>query len=282
MLLPLVSCGGDDSDLADSPDTNGLDGPENYEKFRTWYETLKNTSWRLESSYSYYSDGSVEDNTIPTRSSDKALYDKYLSTVMTLTASWDKGSYDLYMSTIPGAGYWWIYDDGTLVIHSGYYTIGSIPAVEYGLFSRFFPGQGKIEQCTTDKLVLSTDYGNGIYHKYTFRRVYGYSPDYGDNSGGNDSDYEKPEIGLEDYTCTATSITAKFRIYNQSEAKVTSAKGYIGTSSPSKAVSATVSGSLITIRFTSLIKGTTYYIKCSATGKGGTTTSETIKLVTNS
>lgn len=109
-----------------------------------------------------------------------------------------------------------------------------------------------------------------------------------DSTSGSDIDtpggsvtYEKPEIGIEDYTCYATSITVKYRIYNQDKAKVTSAKGYYGTSSASKSVSASVAGSLITIRFSGLNKGTTYYVKCSATGKGGTTTSETTKLITN-
>lgn len=103
-------------------------------------------------------------------------------------------------------------------------------------------------------------------------------------SGGSSSStttYEKPEIGLEDYTCYTTSIIVKYRIYNQDRAKVTSAKGYYGTSNASKSVSASVAGSLITIRITGLKKGTTYYIKCSATGKGGTTTSGTTKLITD-
>ena len=94
--------------------------------------------------------------------------------------------------------------------------------------------------------------------------------------------YEKPRIGLEDYTCYATQIIVKYRIYNQTEAKVTSAKGYIGKTNPTQAVTGNVNGSLITIRFTGLTKGTTYCIKCSATGRGGTTTTETVKLPTNS
>lgn len=99
--------------------------------------------------------------------------------------------------------------------------------------------------------------------------------------GGSSTTYEKPEIGLEDYTCYTTSITVKYRIYNQDKAKVTSAKGYYGTSSASQSVSASVAGSLITIRITGLKKGTSYYVKCSATGKGGTTTSSSTKLITD-
>ena len=72
-----------------------------------------------------------------------------------------------------------------------------------------------------------------------------------------------------------------YRIYNKDEAKVTSAKVYYGTSSnPTKSVSATIAGVLITANISGLKKGTTYYVKCVATGKGGTTTTETIKVMT--
>lgn len=100
-------------------------------------------------------------------------------------------------------------------------------------------------------------------------------------SGTSSTAYEKPEIGIEDFTCYTTSLVVKYRIYNQDKAKVTSAKGYYGTSSASTPVSASVAGSLITIRITGLKKGTTYYVKCSASGKGGTTTSERVKLITD-
>lgn len=103
----------------------------------------------------------------------------------------------------------------------------------------------------------------------------------GGGTGGSSTTYEKPEIGLEDYTCYTTAITVRYRIYNQDKAKVTSAKGYYGTTSASKSVSASVAGSLITIRITGLKKGTTYYVKCSATGKAGAATSETTKFITD-
>ncbi len=98
--------------------------------------------------------------------------------------------------------------------------------------------------------------------------------------GGGSGDYEKPDIGLESYDCYTNSIIAYYRIYNQDEAKVTSAKGYYGTSSASKSVNATVGGSRITVKFSGLKANTTYYIKCTATGKGGSGSSETTRLST--
>ena len=52
-------------------------------------------------------------------------------------------------------------------------------------------------------------------------------------------------------------------------------------SSTQKPVTATVSGVLITANISGLKKGTTYYVKCVATGKGGTTTTGTTKVITN-
>ena len=50
---------------------------------------------------------------------------------------------------------------------------------------------------------------------------------------------------------------------------------------PTKSVTATVVGVLITANISGLKKGTTYYVKCVATGKGGTTTTGTTKVITN-
>ncbi len=128
--------------------------------------------------------------------------------------------------------------------------------------------------------------GHGLkYHGYNARGVFpnpNYNGNGGGSSGGGTSTYEKPEIGLVDYTCRSTSITIKYRIYNQDVAHVTSAKVYYGTSSPSRAANTSVAGSLITANISGLQRNTTYYFKCTATGPGGTTTSETTRLITAS
>lgn len=103
----------------------------------------------------------------------------------------------------------------------------------------------------------------------------------GSTGGGGSTSYEKPDIALEDYTTYPTKIKVNYRIYNQDKAKVTSAKVYYGTSSPSKSISTTVAGTLITTYISGLKKGTTYYVKCIATGKGGSTTSETTRIITD-
>ena len=105
----------------------------------------------------------------------------------------------------------------------------------------------------------------------------------GDNgTGGGSTSYEKPDIGFNDFTAYQTKLKVVYKIYNKDEAKVTSAKVYYGTSTnPTKSVSASVAGVLITANISGLKKGTTYYVKCVATGKGGTTTTETTKLITN-
>ncbi len=107
----------------------------------------------------------------------------------------------------------------------------------------------------------------------------------GGTSGGStdgSSSYEKPDIAFNDFTAYQTKLKVVYKIYNKDEAKVTSAKVYYGTSSnPTKSVTATVAGVLIIANISGLTKGTTYYVKCVATGKGGTTTTETTKVLTN-
>ena len=105
----------------------------------------------------------------------------------------------------------------------------------------------------------------------------------GDSAGGGGStSYENPDIAFNDFTAYQTKLKVVYKIYNKDKAKVTSAKVYYGTSSnPTKSVSATVSGVLITANISGLKKGTTYYVKCVATGKGGTTTTGTTKVITN-
>lgn len=106
--------------------------------------------------------------------------------------------------------------------------------------------------------------------------------DTGGGSTGGSTSYEKPDIAFDDFTAYQTKLKVVYKIYNKNEAKVTSAKVYYGTSSnPTKYVSASVAGVLITANISGLKKGTTYYVKCVATGKGGTTTTETTKVITN-
>ena len=106
--------------------------------------------------------------------------------------------------------------------------------------------------------------------------------DTGGGSTGGSTSYEKPDIAFNDFTAYQTKLKIVYKIYNKDKAKVTSAKVYYGTSSnPTKSVSASVAGVLITANISGLKKGTTYYVKCVATGKGGTTTTGTTKVITN-
>lgn len=119
------------------------------------------------------------------------------------------------------------------------------------------------------------------------RPVTDYSGNMEGNSGDNDNTggsttYEKPDIGFYDFTATTKSLKVQYKIYNKDEAKVTSAKIYYGTSSnPTSSKTATVSGVLITANISGLKAGTTYYVKCVAMGKGGTTTTTTTRCITN-
>lgn len=137
------------------------------------------------------------------------------------------------------------------------------------------------------KLFTNLDAANFCYAIRPVVQV-GSSSNQGDDTGGSSAggdgstSYEKPDIGFSDFTAYQTKLKVVYKIYNKNEAKVTSAKVYYGTSSnPTKSVSASVAGVLITANISGLKKGTTYYVKCVATGKGGTTTTGTTKVITN-
>ena len=103
-----------------------------------------------------------------------------------------------------------------------------------------------------------------------------------DEDDEGSASYEKPDVGFYDFTATKSSLKVQYKIYNRTEAGVSSAKIYYGTSgNPTAYKTATVSGTLITANITGLKSGTTYYVKCVATGKGGTTTTSTTKCITN-
>ena len=116
---------------------------------------------------------------------------------------------------------------------------------------------------------------------FNIRAVTDYSEDTEDNGGNNGNyEYERPDIAYYDYTATIKSLTVIFKIYNNDKARVSSAKGYYGKSSASTLTNASVSGELIYVRLSGLTNGTTYSVKCSATGPGGTSTSDVAKVTT--
>ena len=133
------------------------------------------------------------------------------------------------------------------------------------------------------RLYAQIDGNRYFYH--TFGQVPSESGN-GDLTDDEDNEgsisYEKPDVGFYDFTATTLSLKVQYKIYNRTEAGVSSAKIYYGTSSnPTTYKTATVSGTLITANITGLKSGTTYYVKCVATGKGGTTTTSTTKCITN-
>ena len=104
-------------------------------------------------------------------------------------------------------------------------------------------------------------------------------------TGGSDSGtsgYEKPDIGCYDFTATKTSVSVTYQIYNKSACgNLSGAKIYYGESSAGKAVSASISGNYIKATINGLKAGTSYYVKCSVSGSGGTSTSSQTKVITN-
>lgn len=191
----------------------------------------------------------------------------------------DFGTYGTCYRTKSGdkyCGIWFVQEDGTLCMYTFYSDFDAFGNGENSM--GYGVGKLQILKRTTNELVYrmgENDEAN--YYYYTSTNIGG------DNgTGGGSTSYEKPDIGFNDFTAYQTKLKVVYKIYNKDEAKVTSAKVYYGTSTnPTKSVSASVAGVLITANISGLKKGTTYYVKCVATGKGGTATTETTKLITN-
>ena len=166
------------------------------------------------------------------------------------------------------SGWWWI--DGEMIRCQ--WDTGD-PKTNGAYSTAFGFGHSRIGKMTDSELVMIADYDT--YSNYFY---------YVSTSGsGADpgSPAEKPDIGFYDFTATKTSVTVTYKIYNKDEAKVSDAKIYYGTTSdPTRGKSATVTGSLIKATISGLKAGTTYYVKCQATGASGTTTSETSRVIT--
>lgn len=167
---------------------------------------------------------------------------------------------------------WWYFSNGQLRVQ---FNLGARGNGYWNSVLSFYNYNTYLIEHTSSSLIYSDQEGNVWYFKSCSSPVL-------DNSGSTSgSSYEKPDIDYYDYTAYPTKMKVVYKIHNRDKAKVTSAKIYYGTSSNSmKSVSATVSGVLISATITGLKKDTKYYVKCSATGKGGTTTTGTTRLGT--
>lgn len=259
----LSSCGNDDG--PNNP-SNGIDP-----RFEPLYNKLFNTSWQLESSTNSYS---------------QAASRKWGNAVFSFSAAENLGTtnktFEFYISGFGSHGYWYIGETGTLSCLSSYYCAGDaahVSAYDAGLFTAMYGSMidQNLSFINDDTMILSDGDDTWKYKKVSYQ-----GGNSGSGSGSGTGGYEAPEIGFYDFTATKSSITAIFQIYNQEACGgVTSAKIYYGTSSPSKSVSATVSGKQIRATITGLQAGTKYMVKCTANSPGGSTSSSTVSCITN-
>ncbi len=185
------------------------------------------------------------------------------------------GYYKLYINGEDDGFRWCVNDDNYLWLPNSSSSKSARFSQINGLYAVKYPDEF-IELSDSKIKVCRSSSGD----TYTYTRCSTPSLDNGD-SGGNSPSYEKPDVSFYDYDANYTSLKVTYKLWNSSEAKVSSAKIYYGTSSnPSTSKTATVSSALITATITGLKRGTTYYVKCVATGKGGTTTTETTRCMT--
>ncbi len=260
MPLMLTSCSsGDDSD-EENIDSSNQDKTKIHHNVSIENQ-LKNTSWKQ---YKRISGGRTLTN-----------MERALSFTSTPIEFGNYGTCYRLKSGNKYSGIWCVLEDGSLWINS-YKSDYDAKGIGENMAGY---GVGKLQMLknTTNELIYCMKLSSNNYYYYTSINTEGDS-----DSGNGSSSYEKPDIAFNDFTAYQTKLKVVYKIYNKDKAKVTSAKVYYGTSSkPTKSVSGSIAGALITANITGLKKGTTYYVKCVATGKGGTTTTETTKVITN-
>lgn len=255
-----TSCSsGDDSD-EENIDSSNQDKTEIHHNVSIENQ-LKNTSWKQ---YKRISGGRTLTN-----------MERALSFTSTPIEFGNYGTCYRLKSGNKYSGIWCVLEDGSLWINS--YKSDYDAKGQGENMAGYGVGKLQMLKNSTNELVYCMKLSSDTYYYYTSINTEGDS-----DSGNGSSSYEKPDIAFNDFTAYQTKLKVVYKIYNKNEAKVTSAKVYYGTSSkPTKSVSGSIAGALITANITGLKKGTTYYVKCVATGKGGTTTTETTKVITN-
>lgn len=171
--------------------------------------------------------------------------------------------------------YWYSYKDLKARKESGY----SLTSDQQDLWNSIVKSMNASESKAKSNFCgrLYAQFDNTRYFFYTFGVTpSGSSGSSTGNSGNSGSTYEKPEVYYSDFTAYTTSMKVVFTIGNKNKTKVTSAKGYCG----SKSVNGTIGSGTITFNFTGLTRGTKYKVYCTATGPGGSTTSDTVTLGT--
>lgn len=272
----LTSCGNESK-----VEPNFQNNPTEMSKEHPLTSKLKGTSWHIDSKTN--NDGEIDNSSIIT---DVYFTDiPYNNDVLQIDYLNDKTYYVGYVNYKYDSEWGsnkiaWRLDDAYgngSFLSTCLLTDNSSYRIQYELIAPHYGVKGSVLDLSSNSMVVG--------HESGLLRVY-FSPSQwrdgneSGNGGGGSISYEKPEIGLESYDCYTNSIIAYYRIYNQENAKVTSAKGYYGASSASTSVNATVGGTRITVKFSGLKANTTYYIKCTATGKGGSGSSETTRLST--
>lgn len=255
-----TSCSsGDDSD-EENIDSSNQDKTEIHHNVSIENQ-LKNTSWKQ---YKRISGGRTLTN-----------MERALSFTSTPIEFGNYGTCYRLKSGNKYSGIWCVLEDGSLWINS--YKSDYDAKGQGENMAGYGVGKLQMLKNSTNELVYCMKLSSDTYYYYTSINTEGDS-----DSGNGSSSYEKPDIAFNDFTAYQTKLKVVYKIYNKDKAKVTSAKVYYGTSSkPTKSVSGSIAGALITANITGLKKGTTYYVKCVATGKGGTTTTETTKVITN-
>lgn len=241
-MANVITSCGNDNDDFETPNRTSSNS------YNSTVEKLKGTSWKWVRN-DWFNNGSFwkstdGDNSIITFSDEPV----------------GSSTWYLYINGIKG-GAW--YDNGDSNILANWYS--SDDKEKYGSMSNIY-------KLTSSELVTGND---------TKKHYFVKSSSSGSEGGSSSTQGDAPSFRDFSYTYTNNSITVQFLTTENNTTKATIFYGK--TTSPSTSISASISGGhIISARITGLTKATKYYVKCSATNKYGTTTSNVYPVMTDS
>lgn len=277
LCISVTSCGSDDEDTPKE-----MNHPEIYDQFF-------NTSWQLTSSKTYHSENSKTE-VIDHLKQHPSFAGMTLNFTDEIAWEGQKEWYKMTSSRFSGYGAWFVNEKGELLftVYAGQHSLSDKERINFESAAGTGGTPELINGGTQLRFVWEYESDDSDYrssHVEIFTRL-DYQGDNNSGSSGNNSGssnkYEKPELGFSNFTATNTSLFVEYKILNSKDCgKIKSAKIYYGQSAATRSVNATVTGVVIRARISGLKAGTSYYVKCSATGEGGTSTTGQTKCITN-
>lgn len=232
---------------------------------------LGGTKWSLMRSIHKSADGSYYNDLL-------AIHPDAKGATITFLTDKQYAGYKIFYSYRPnGYGTW---HDAAEINYPGDIVIGpndTLSAEDAGTVYTIFGAGPLYVDISGDVLTLRTAGDSEYEDEYVYQRV----SSSGDEGGSSSDKYEKPELGLYDFTQIGkSSLKVDYVIFNADEIGfIKSARiDYGKTSSANeRSVSANIVGDHVIATISGLSSNTDYYFRCTVRAGGGSSTTSSVK-----